>query len=123
MKLYISYNPAGFETDPTAMTSAIQDFYEELRGVQMAPRMDNDFVWWLFRKQTEKISMNIKGSNIVIDSVNTEAIVAFILTYLSGYDLPAHQALLSLLSPSMTFQELHKLWHDACPDIEIMLIG
>lgn len=123
MKLYISYNPAGFETDPTAMTSAIQDFYEELRGVQMAPRMDNDFVWWLFRKQTEKISMNIRGSNIVIEAVNTEAIVAFILTYLSGYDLPADQALLSLLSPSMTFQELHKIWHDACPDIEIMLIG
>lgn len=123
MKLYISYNPAGFETDPTAMTSAIQEFYEELRGVQMAPRMDNDFVWWLFRKQTEKISMNIKGSNIVIDAVNTEALVAFILTYLSGYDLPTDQALLSLLSPSMTFQELHKLWHDACPDIEIMLIG
>lgn len=123
MKLYISYNPAGFETDPTAMTRAIQDFFEELRGVQMAPRMDNDFVWWLFRKHTEKISMYVKGSNIVIDAVNTEAIVAFILTYLSGYDLPTDQALLKLLSPSMTFQELHKIWRDACPDIEIMLIG
>lgn len=123
MKLYISYNPAGFETDPTAMSAAIQNFFEELRGVQMAPRMDNDFVWWLFRKQSETITLYVKGSNIVVEGPSTEAITGFILTYLSGYDLPTDQALLKLLSPSMAFQDLHKIWHDACPDIDIVLIG
>jgi hypothetical protein len=123
MKLYISYNPAGFETDPTAMSAAIQNFFEELRGVQMAPRMDNDFVWWLFRKQTETVSLYVKGSNIVVEAPSTEAIIAFILTYLSGYDLPDDQALLRLLSPSMNFQDIHKLWRDALPDIDIVLIG
>lgn len=123
MKLYISYNPAGFETDPTAMSAAIKDFFEELRGVQMAPRMDNDFVWWLFRKLSGTVSLYVKGSNVVVDAPSTEAIIAFILTYLSGYDLPTDQALLRLLSPSMSFQDLHKIWHDAIPDIEIVLIG
>lgn len=123
MKLYISYNPAGFETDPTAMSTAIQDFFEELRGIQMAPRMDNDFVWWLFRKQTETVSLYVKGSNIVVDAPSTEAIIAFILTYLSGYDLPTDQALLKLLSSSMNFQDIHKLWRDALPDIDILMIG
>lgn len=123
MKLYVSYNPAGFETDPTSMPCAIQDFFEELRGVQMAPRMDNDFVWWLFRKQTETVSLYVKGSNIVVEAPSTEAIIAFILTYLSGYDIPADQALLKLLSPSMNFQDIHKLWRDALPDIDIVMIG
>lgn len=123
MKLYISCNPTGFETDPIAMSAAIQNFFEELRGVQMAPRMDNDFVWWLFRKQTETVSLYVKGPNIVVDGPSQEAIIAFILTYLSGYDLPNDQALLRLLSPSMNFQDIHKLWRDACPDIDIVLIG
>ena len=69
MKLYISYNPAGFETDPTAMSVAIQDFFEELRGVQLAPRMANDFVWFLFRKQSETVSLYVKGSNIERNSL------------------------------------------------------
>lgn len=123
MKLYISYNPAGYENDPAALSTAIQDFYEELRGVQMAPRMDNDFVWFLFRKQTEKISLYVKGSNIVIDGPSQEAIIGFLLTYLSGYDLPTDQALVKLLSPSMNFQDIHKLWRDALPDIDMVMIG
>ena len=123
MKLYISYNPAGFETDPNAMATATQEFFEELQPLLIAPRMNNDFVWWLFRKQTATISMSIKGSNIVVDAPSTEALIAFILTYLSGYDLPSDQALLGLLSPSMTFQDVHKLWRDACPDIDLLMIG
>ena len=122
MKLYISYDPLAFE-EPSALSIAIQDFFEELRGIQMAPRMDNDFVWWLFRKQSETVTIYVKGSNIVIDGPSTEAITGFLLTYLSGYDLPTDQALLSLLSPSMNFQDVHKIWNDALPDMDIVLIG
>lgn len=123
MKLFISYNPETFDNNQQAISTATQDFFEELRGVQMAPRMDNDFVWWLFRQYTESITMTVKGQNIVLDAPSTEAVVAFLLTYLSGYDLPTDPALLKLLSPSMRFQDVHKLWHDACPDIGLMLIG
>ena len=122
MKLYISYDPLAFE-EPSALSIAIQDFFEELRGIQMAPRMDNDFVWWLFRKQSETVTIYVKGSNIVIDGPSTEAITGFLLTYMSGYTLPTDQALLKLLSPSMNFQDVHKIWNDALPDMDIVLIG
>lgn len=123
MKLYISYNHEGYESNPSALSIAIQDFFEELRGIQMAPRMDNDFVWWLFRKQSETVTIYVKGSNIVIDGPSQEAITGFLLTYLSGYSLPTDQALLKLLSPSMNFQDIHKIWNDALPDMDMVLIG
>ena len=123
MKLLISPSEQSLDKNDPNILEKMTAYYNEFRGVQMAHRMENDFIWYLFRKNFQKINIEQRGRLIGIQADFVEDIIGFILTYMSGYDLPEDVSILNLLNHKMSFQELSKFWDDALPDLKMMLVG
>ena len=123
MKLLIAPSDSSIDMNDPNILATMNAYYNEFRGVQMAPRMENDFIWYLFRKNFQRINIEQRGRMIGIQADFVEDIIGFILTYMSGYDLPEDVSVLNLLNHKMSFQELSKFWDDALPDLKMMLVG